>query len=110
MTSALRILRLLRVLKLFNNVSRRILTDAAAGRDMQLPSCAPLLQITELQIILAGLSRGVSSVSYIGLLMLLEMYVFGIVALYYFRKNDPVSFESNGVLSAQLGSLAVLRP
>lgn len=58
--SVLRLLRLLRVLKLFNNIK-------------------------ELQIILSGLAKGMSSVSYIGLLLFLLFYVFGIVALMFFR-------------------------
>jgi hypothetical protein len=58
--AVLRLLRLLRVLKLFNNIK-------------------------ELQIILSGLGQGMSSVSYIGLLLFLLFYVFGIVALMFFR-------------------------
>jgi hypothetical protein len=58
--AVLRLLRLLRVLKLFNNIK-------------------------ELQIILSGLAQGMSSVSYIGLLLFLLFYVFGIVALMFFR-------------------------
>jgi len=62
--AVLRLLRLLRVLKLFNNIK-------------------------ELQIILSGLAKGMSSVSYIGLLMFLLFYVFGIVALMFFRCEPP---------------------
>jgi hypothetical protein len=61
--AVLRLLRLLRVLKLFNN-------------------------IPELQIILSGLAKGMSSVSYIGLLMFLLFYVFGIISVQFFR-CDP---------------------
>ena len=45
--------------------------------------------IKELQIILSGLAKGMSSVSYIGLLMFLLFYVFGIVALMFFRCEPP---------------------
>jgi len=48
--------------------------------------------IKELQIILSGLAKGMSSVSYIGLLLFLLFYVFGIVALMFFRPNDPAHF------------------
>jgi len=69
--AVLRLLRLLRVLKLFNNIK-------------------------ELQIILSGLAKGMSSVSYIGLLMFLLFYVFGIVALMFFR---CVPFQSRPIVS-----------
>jgi len=41
---------------------------------------------------LMGLAKGMSSVSYIGLLMFLLFYVFGIISLLFFRANDPAHF------------------
>eukprot|EP01047_Picozoa_sp_COSAG01_P027939 COSAG01_NODE_1861_length_9039_cov_6.964094_10_plen_728_part_00 len=67
MVAVLRLLRLLRVLKLFK-------------------------ALPQLQIILSGLAQGMSSIGYIALLLILMFYVMGIVAIMFFRVNDPVHF------------------
>jgi voltage-gated sodium channel len=67
--AVLRLLRLLRVLKLFK-------------------------AIRPLTIIMSGLAQGLSSIGYIALLMTLVFYVFAIVAIMFFRANDPVHFGS----------------
>eukprot|EP01043_Picozoa_sp_COSAG02_P039578 COSAG02_NODE_3136_length_7300_cov_4.065269_5_plen_482_part_00 len=70
--AVLRLLRLLRVLKLFKAVP-------------------------QLQIIMSGLAKGMSSIGYIALLQTLLMYVFGIIAIMFYRANDPVHFGSLSV-------------
>lgn len=65
----LRLLRLLRVLKLVKS-------------------------LPELQVIVVALMDGVKSIMYIGLILVLFFYVFAIVAILIFRKNDPWHFQS----------------
>jgi voltage-gated sodium channel len=67
--AVLRLLRLLRVLKLFKAVP-------------------------QLQIIMTGLAQGMGSIVWIALLLALMFYLFGIVAIMFFRANDPVHFGS----------------
>ena len=67
--AVLRLLRLLRVLKLFKAVP-------------------------QLQIIMSGLAQGMGSIVWIALLLGLMFYLFGIVAIMFFRPNDPVHFGS----------------
>jgi voltage-gated sodium channel len=67
--AVLRLLRLLRVLKLFKAVP-------------------------QLQIIMSGLAQGMVSIGYIALLLTLLMYVFGIIAIMFYRANDPIHFGS----------------
>ena len=55
---------------------------------------------------MAGLAKGMSSVVYIGILMLLLFYVFGIIALYYFRTNDPVHFPNLQMTMVRRGAWA----
>ena len=57
---ALRLLRLLRVLKLFN-------------------------KLTQLQIILMGLAKGMASVVWIAVLMIILYYLFACIAMSFFR-------------------------
>eukprot|EP01045_Picozoa_sp_COSAG04_P020939 COSAG04_NODE_2201_length_4544_cov_29.319685_2_plen_1071_part_01 len=70
--AVLRLLRLLRVLKLFKT-------------------------FPQLQIIMSGLAKGMGSIGYIALLLIFLIYVFGIIAIMFFRANDPVHFGSLGV-------------
>lgn len=65
--AVLRLLRLLRVLKLFKAVP-------------------------QLQIIMSGLAQGMGSIVWIALLLGLMFYLFGIMAIMFFRPNDPVHF------------------
>jgi voltage-gated sodium channel len=67
--AVLRLLRLLRVLKLFKAVP-------------------------QLQIIMSGLAQGMGSIVWIALLLALMFYLFGIMAIMFFRANDPVHFGS----------------
>eukprot|EP01047_Picozoa_sp_COSAG01_P030844 COSAG01_NODE_2164_length_8260_cov_6.427031_1_plen_659_part_10 len=67
--AVLRLLRLLRVLKLFKAVP-------------------------QLQIIMSGLAQGMGSIVWIALLLGLMFYLFGIMAIMFFRGNDPVHFGS----------------
>jgi voltage-gated sodium channel len=67
--AVLRLMRLLRVTKLFKS-------------------------LTQLQIIMNGLVHGMTSIGYIGMLMSLMFYVFGIIGIQIFRANDPVHFGS----------------
>eukprot|EP00638_Chattonella_subsalsa_P020096 CAMPEP_0117860898 /NCGR_PEP_ID=MMETSP0950-20121206/4059_1 /TAXON_ID=44440 /ORGANISM="Chattonella subsalsa, Strain CCMP2191" /LENGTH=768 /DNA_ID=CAMNT_0005711163 /DNA_START=165 /DNA_END=2467 /DNA_ORIENTATION=+ len=63
----LRLMRLLRVTKLFN-------------------------RIPELQIIVLGLILGLKSIVYVLLLLLLAFYLFAVLAVFLFRENDPGDF------------------
>jgi hypothetical protein len=65
--SFVRLLRLLRLLKLVGKVK-------------------------QLQIVVIGVIRGLTSVSYILLLLYLVTYLFAIVCVQFFRKNDPFHF------------------
>lgn len=68
MLTMLRLLRLLRVLKLVR-------------------------AFPQLQVIVSALMKGVSSIGYIGLILLLCFYVFGILGNMMFAKNDPFHFQ-----------------
>lgn len=68
MLTMLRLLRLLRVLKLVR-------------------------AFPQLQVIVSALMKGVSSIGYIGLILLLCFYVFGILGNMLFAENDPFHFQ-----------------
>ncbi|RLN56793.1 hypothetical protein BBJ29_004288 [Phytophthora kernoviae] len=68
MLTMLRLLRLLRVLKLVR-------------------------AFPQLQVIVSALMKGLSSIGYIGLILLLCFYVFGIVGNMLFADNDPFHFQ-----------------
>lgn len=65
--SVLRLLRLLRVLKLVKS-------------------------LPQLQVIVSGLLQGMSSIGYILMLLGLVFYLYGVVGMMMFRKNDPWHF------------------
>jgi voltage-gated sodium channel len=67
MLTMLRLLRLLRVLKLVK-------------------------AFPQLQVIVSALMKGVSSIGYIGLILLLCFYVFAIIGNILFKENDPYHF------------------
>ena len=46
---------------------------------------------------LVGLVKGLSSVSYIMLLMALIFYLFAVMGVYSFRENDPGHFGNLGI-------------
>jgi voltage-gated sodium channel len=79
----LRLLRLMRLLKLVGKVK-------------------------QLSIIVNGLGVGLSSVSYILLLLLLIFYVFAILGVSTFRKNDPFHYGGLGVAMVSLFRIATL--
>jgi voltage-gated sodium channel len=66
---ALRLLRLLRVLRLVRTVP-------------------------DLQVIIGALIRGIPSMAYVLVLLMLLFYVYGVAGTFLFRANDPVHFES----------------
>lgn len=68
MLRLLRLLRLLRVLKLVR-------------------------AFPQLQVIVSALMKGVSSIGYIGLILMLCFYVFGIIGNVLFANNDPYHFQ-----------------
>jgi hypothetical protein len=49
---------------------------------------------TPLQVILRGLGNGLSTITYIMILLLLVFYLFAIASIMLFRDNDPVHFAS----------------
>jgi hypothetical protein len=79
----LRLLRLMRLLKLVGKVK-------------------------QLQVIVMGLAKGLSAVSYIILLMLLIFYLFAVMGVSSFRDNDPFHFGSLGVAMLSLFRAATL--
>ena len=50
-------------------------------------------KIRGLRAIVGGLERGVASAVYIVLLLLLVFYLFALLCMVFFRRNDPVRFE-----------------
>jgi voltage-gated sodium channel len=68
MLTMLRLLRLLRVLKLVR-------------------------AFPQLQVIVSALMKGVGSIGYIGLILMLCFYVFGIIGNVLFANNDPYHFQ-----------------
>jgi len=79
----LRLLRLMRLLKLVGKVK-------------------------QLQVIVMGLAKGLSAVSYIILLMMLIFYLFAVMGVSSFRDNDPFHFGSIGVAMLSLFRAATL--
>ena len=73
----LRLLRLMRLLKLVGKVK-------------------------QLQVIVMGLAKGLGSVSYIMILMLLVFYLFAVLGVQCFRKNDPFHFGGLGIAMISL--------
>jgi len=53
--------------------------------------------LPRLQIIVGALARSMASLSYIGLLLLIQMYVFAVVGVMLFGHNDPSHFGNVGV-------------
>ncbi len=73
----LRLLRLMRLLKLVGKVK-------------------------QLQVIVGGLIRGLSSVTYILILLVLVFYLFAVFGVGSFRYNDPFEFGSLGIAMVTL--------
>jgi hypothetical protein len=65
-------------------------------------------KVRQLQIIVMGLIRGLSSVSYILLLLLLIFYLYACIGVGAFRRNDPYEFGSLGVAMLTLFRHATL--
>ena len=65
-------------------------------------------RVVQLQVIVRGLVRGIYSVFYVSLLVLLMLYIFGIVAMMFFSYNDPINFSSLGVAMLNLFRAATL--
>lgn len=51
-------------------------------------------KVPQLQVIVAGLMYGMTSISYIAALLFLVYYIFGIVAVLLFKENDPFNFAT----------------
>ncbi len=47
-----------------------------------------------LQIMLSGLLRGIPSLGYVGLLLLLHFYIYAVIGTFMFGDNDPIRFGS----------------
>jgi voltage-gated sodium channel len=67
--AVLRLLRLLRVLRLVRALPR-------------------------LQVLVSALFKSIPSMGYVGLLLLLHFYLFGVAASFLFAENDPIHFSS----------------
>jgi voltage-gated sodium channel len=65
-------------------------------------------KIKQLQVIVMGLIKGLSAVSYIILLMLLIFYLFAVMGVSSFRENDPFHFGSLGMAMLSLFRAATL--
>mmetsp|Transcript_31661 Transcript_31661/g.62776 ORF Transcript_31661/g.62776 Transcript_31661/m.62776 type:complete len:1001 (-) Transcript_31661:3-3005(-) len=67
--------------------------NAAVLRLMRLARLVKLLKkVPQLQMIVMGLAGGLSSIIYIVILLLLVFYLYAIVGVMYFSKNDPWHF------------------
>ena len=53
-------------------------------------------KVKQLQVIVQGLLKGLGSVTYILLLLMLIFYLFSVLGVGTFRKNDPFHFGSLG--------------
>jgi voltage-gated sodium channel len=54
--------------------------------------CFRNTQVPQLQVIVAGLVEGMGSITYIAALLFLVYYIFGIVSVLLFKRNDPFNF------------------
>jgi len=79
----LRLLRLLRVTKLFKKVP-------------------------QLQMLVGGMAQGLKSIVYIGVLLLLVFYLFAVMAVFAFGPNDPAQFGDLGLAFVTLFRCATL--
>ena len=59
-------------------------------------------------MIIRGLVRGLYSVFYVSILVLLMLYIFGIIAMIVFRANDPFAFPNLGATMVNLFRAATL--
>ena len=57
-------------------------------------------RIPELRVILTGLVGGLSSIFYVTLLLIIVIYMYGIMGVLFFKRNDPIHF--GGVDKAML--------
>jgi len=57
-------------------------------------------RIPELRVILTGLVGGLSSIFYVTLLLVIVIYMYGIMGVLFFKRNDPIHF--GGVDKAML--------
>jgi voltage-gated sodium channel len=55
-----------------------------------------------LQVLLSGLLRGIPSLGYVGLLLLLHFYIYAVIGTFAFGDNDPIRF---GTLHASMLTL-----
>ncbi|XRB18720.1 hypothetical protein RI054_19g85660 [Pseudoscourfieldia marina] len=62
----------------------------------------------QIQIIIEGLIKGFGSVGYIVLLMFMEFYMYAIIGMALFRKNDPWHFDGIGKTFVTLFRCATL--
>jgi len=65
-------------------------------------------KVKQLQLIVMGLINGLNSVTYILLLMLLIFYLFAVMGVNSFQKNDPMQFGSLGMAMITLFRCATL--
>jgi voltage-gated sodium channel len=65
-------------------------------------------KIKQLQVIVMGLGNGLGSVTYILILLVLVFYLFAVLGVNFFRKNDPFHFGSVGVAMLSLFRFATL--
>lgn len=65
-------------------------------------------KIKKLQVIVLGLGKGISSVTYIIVLLFLVYYLFAVLGVGTFRRNDPFHFGSIGVAMMTLFRMSTL--
>jgi len=65
-------------------------------------------KIKKLQVIVLGLGKGISSVTYIIVLLFLIYYLFAVLGVGTFRRNDPFHFGSIGVAMMTLFRMSTL--
>ncbi len=65
-------------------------------------------KIKQLKVIIMGLVKGLSSVTYILLLLLLIFYLFAVLGVVTFRRNDPFHFGSIGIAMLTLFRISTM--
>jgi voltage-gated sodium channel len=83
--------------------------DAAFLRIIRLMRLFKIVRkIKQLQVIVTGLVKGLKSVKYIMLLMCLVFYLYAVLGVSTFRKNDPFHFGGVGMAMLTLFRIATL--
>ena len=90
-------------------IPSRIESLATAVRLLRLLRLLKLIRaVPQLQVIVRALMRGMASIVYVGLLMALVFYVYGIAGVHLFRANDPFHFGTLGAAFITLFRISMM--